>query len=96
MEDDQTIQLISEVQSKLKLKDLVSDFTELTENEGNLIGKCPFPNCTGNILVNLIHDIFRCNECKRTGDLITFATEITGYDFMQALLYLNERIGSSK
>jgi len=94
MKDEQVIQIITEVQSKLKLRDLVSDFTNLSPTpDQKFIGGCPFENCSGNIVVHSAHDIFRCDECKRNGDIITFASEITGYEFIQSLLYLKKRVG---
>jgi DNA primase len=85
---------IAEIQSKLEIEEVVSDFVSLKRKGQNLWACCPFHHeKSPSFSVAPAKGIFKCFGCGKAGDAITFVMEIEGLSYPEALRYLAQKYG---
>ncbi|MCC6290909.1 DNA primase [Candidatus Nomurabacteria bacterium] len=85
---------VEQVKAKLNIVDFVSDYLKLEKAGTNWKARCPFHNeKTPSFFVSPARQTWHCFGCNRGGDLISFAEEIEGLEFLPALKMLAERVG---
>lgn len=85
---------IAEIQSKLEIEEVVSDFVSLKRKGQNLWACCPFHHeKSPSFSVAPAKGIFKCFGCGKAGDSITFVMEIEGLTYPEALRYLAQKYG---
>ncbi len=85
---------ISEIQSKLEIEEVVSDFVSLKRKGQNLWACCPFHHeKSPSFSVSPAKGIFKCFGCGKAGDSITFIMEIEGLGYVEALRHLAQKYG---
>lgn len=83
---------IEELKNKNDIVDVVSRYVRLEQRGGNFWGKCPFHHeKTASFSVNSTGQFFYCFGCHKSGDVITFVSEIESLDFNDAVKFLAER-----
>ena len=83
---------IEELKNKNDIVDIVSRYVRLEQRGGNFWGKCPFHHeKTASFSVNSTGQFFYCFGCHKSGDVITFVSEIESIDFNDAVKFLAER-----
>ncbi len=77
---------ISEVKSKMNIKEVVEDFVKLKKMSSNFIGLCPFhKEKSGSFTVSPSKGIYKCFGCGKSGDAIQFLIDHEGKNFIQAV-----------
>lgn len=85
---------IAEIQSKLEIEEVVSDFVSLKRKGQNLWACCPFHHeKSPSFSVAPSKGIFKCFGCGKAGDSIAFVMEIEGLSYPEALRYLAQKYG---
>jgi DNA primase len=85
---------ISDVQNRINIEEVVSDFVTLKRRGQNLIACCPFhEEKTPSFSVSPGKGIFKCFGCGKVGDAISFVMEIEGTGFNEAIRYLAKKYG---
>lgn len=85
---------IEQLKSKNDIVDVVSRYVRLEQKGGNYWGVCPFHHeKTASFSVNPSGQFFYCFGCHKSGDVITFVSEIEALDFSDAVKMLAERVG---
>lgn len=83
---------IEELKNKNDIVDVVGRYVRLEQRGGNFWGKCPFHHeKTASFSVNSTGQFFYCFGCHKSGDVITFISEIESLDFNDAIKFLAER-----
>lgn len=84
---------IDELKQKNDIVDVVSRYVSLTKKGGNFWGVCPFHHeKTPSFAVNPAGQFFNCFGCHKSGDVITFVSEIEALDFADTVKLLAERV----
>ncbi|MCG8339864.1 MAG: DNA primase, partial [Cytophagales bacterium] len=87
-------QTIAEVQSRVNIEEVVTDFITLKRKGQNLWACCPFHHeKTPSFSVAPTKGFYKCFGCGVSGDAITFVMEIEGISFPQAIKYLAKKYG---
>ncbi len=85
---------ISEVQNRLSIEEVVSDFITLKKRGQNLIACCPFHDeKTPSFSVSPNKGIYKCFGCGKGGDAISFVMEIEGIGYAEAIRFLAQKYG---
>ncbi len=85
---------IEQLKSKNDIVDVVSRYVRLEHKGGNYWGVCPFHHeKTASFSVNPSGQFFYCFGCHKSGDVITFVSEMEALDFSDAVKLLAERVG---
>lgn len=85
---------IEQLKNKNDIVDVVSRYVRLEQKGGNYWGVCPFHHeKTASFSVNPSGQFFYCFGCHKSGDVITFVSEIEALDFSDAVKLLAERVG---
>ena len=80
---------IQEIQSRIEIEEVVSDFVSLKRKGQNLWACCPFHNeKSPSFSVSPAKGIFKCFGCGKAGDAITFVMEIEALNYVEALKFL--------
>jgi DNA primase len=83
---------IEQVLQRSDLGDLAGGFTQLKRAGDELTGRCPFHDeRTPSFWVNPTKGVYHCFGCGASGDVITFAQEKLGLDFVESIEYLADR-----
>lgn len=87
-------QLAEEVNSKVKIADVVGRYVQLTRSGRNHKGLCPFHNeATPSFLVSEDKGIYKCFGCGEGGDAISFVSKLEGISYGDAMLQLASEVG---
>ena len=85
---------ITEIQNKLEIEEVVSDFVSLKRKGQNLWACCPFHHeKSPSFSVSPAKGIFKCFGCGKAGDAIGFVMEIEGLGYVEALRFLAQKYG---
>ncbi len=80
---------IDQIQQRLDIVEVVSDFVSLKRKGQNLWACCPFHDeKTPSFSVAPNKGIYKCFGCGKAGDAIQFVQEVEGVNFVGALRYL--------
>ena len=83
---------IEELKNKNDIVDVVSRYVRLENKGGNFWGVCPFHHeKTPSFSVNPRGQFFYCFGCHKSGDVITFVSEMESLDFADAVKLLAEK-----
>lgn len=84
---------IDELKSKNDIVDVISRYVQLEQRGGAFWGRCPFHHeKTPSFCVNAREQFFYCFGCHKSGDVITFISEIESLDFSDSVKFLAERV----
>lgn len=85
---------IQEINDKINIVDLVSEYVSLKPKGGRFWGLCPFHNeKTPSFSVTLDKNIYYCFGCHKGGGSINFLMEIEKLDFVDAVKMLAKKAG---
>lgn len=85
---------IEQLKSKNDIVDVVSRYVRLEQRGSSYWGVCPFHHeKTASFAVNPAGQFFYCFGCHKSGDVITFVSEMESLDFSDAVKFLAERVG---
>lgn len=85
---------IEEVQNRISIEEVVSDFVNLKKRGQNLIACCPFHDeKTPSFSVSPSKGIYKCFGCGKGGDAISFIMEIEGVTYPEAIKHLAQKYG---
>ena len=85
---------LEEIKNKIDIVEYIGKYVPLKQSGRNWKGCCPFHNeKTASFMVSPEKQIFHCFGCGKGGDVITFAEEIEGIDFVTALKEMAEKAG---
>ncbi|WP_017732555.1 DNA primase [Nafulsella turpanensis] len=80
---------IQEIQNRIEIEEVVSDFVSLKRKGQNLWACCPFhQEKSPSFSVSPAKGIFKCFGCGKAGDAITFVMEIEALNYVEALKFL--------
>jgi DNA primase len=83
---------IQQIQSRIDIYEIVSEFVKLKKRGANYLGLCPFHNeKTPSFIVSPTKEIFKCFGCGKSGNAITFLMEHEKYSYTEALRWLAAR-----
>jgi DNA primase len=75
-----------EVQTRVRLSEVIGEHVDLKQRGGSMIGLCPFHNeKTPSFHVHDENGYYKCFGCGAGGDAITFLREQEGLDFIDSL-----------
>lgn len=87
-------QLKETILEQTNIVDIIQDHVVLQRAGRNHKALCPFHSeKTPSFIVSEDKQRYHCFGCHATGDVITFAMEYLGYDFIDSLEFLAERAG---
>lgn len=85
---------VQEIKERLKIEDIVSQYTQLKKAGKSFKALCPFHNeNTPSFVVSPDRQIAYCFGCNKGGDVFTFIQEMEGLDFVDTLKMLAEKAG---
>lgn len=83
---------IEELKNKNDIVEVISRYVRLENRGGNFWGVCPFHHeKTPSFSVKPRGQFFYCFGCHKSGDVITFISEIESLDFADAVKFLAEK-----
>lgn len=87
-------QTISEIQNRMDIQEVVSDYVSLKKKGQNLWACCPFHDeKSPSFSVAPNKGIYKCFGCGKGGDAISFVMEIEGLGYLEALKHLAGKYG---
>ncbi len=87
-------EVITELQQRLDIEEVVSDYVSLKRKGQNLWACCPFHDeKSPSFSVAPNKGIYKCFGCGKAGDAINFVMEIESLSFMEAVKQLAEKYG---
>jgi len=87
-------ELISQIEDRLDIVDLVSETTELKRKGGRYWGLCPFhQEKTPSFSVDRERSLYYCFGCHAGGNMFTFVAGTRGFTYSEAVELLAERAG---
>ncbi|GGC91971.1 DNA primase [Thalassobacillus devorans] len=85
---------IDEIRKSNDIVDVVGEYVQLKKQGRNYFGLCPFHGeNTPSFSVSPDKQIFHCFGCGKGGNAITFLMELEGYEFLQAVKHLADKVG---
>ncbi|MCB1142390.1 MAG: DNA primase [Leptospiraceae bacterium] len=85
---------IERVKREVTIESYISRFVTLKTQGKRALGLCPFhKEKSPSFTVSLVHQLFHCFGCGKSGDLITFVREYDRVDFRRSLEILSEYSG---
>ena len=82
------------IKDKLDIIDFIGEYVQLKPAGTNHKGLCPFHGeKTPSFMVSRERNSWHCFGCSKGGDIFSFAQEIEGMEFVEALRLLAERAG---
>ncbi|MEI6056469.1 MAG: DNA primase [Lentisphaerota bacterium] len=86
--------IISEVQSRIDIADIISPHTELKKAGSRLKGLCPFHNeKSPSFIVSKETQTYHCFGCGKGGNVFTFLKDKENMSFIEAVKTLADRCG---
>ncbi len=86
--------IISQIQSRTDIADLISSYTELKKTGSRLKALCPFHNeKTPSFIVSKETQYYHCFGCGKSGNVFTFLMEKENMSFVEAVKTLADRCG---
>lgn len=86
--------VIQEINRRISIVDVVSDYLTLEKKGGRFWGLCPFHSeKTPSFSVTEDENLFYCFGCHKGGSLFTFLMELEGISFIEAVKQLAEKAG---
>ncbi|MGB9839220.1 DNA primase [Thermovenabulum sp.] len=86
--------VIKEVQSRVDIVDLVSDYVKLKKSGENYVALCPFHSeKTPSFTVSPKKQLFYCFGCGTGGNVFTFVMKKENLNFPEAVRFLAEKYG---
>ncbi len=83
---------IEELKDKNDIVDVIGRYVRLEQRGGTFWGNCPFHHeKTPSFAVNSQGQFFHCFGCNKSGDVITFISEIESLDFSDSVKFLADR-----
>ena len=83
---------IQQIQNRIDIIDVVSNFVKLKKRGSNYLGLCPFHNeKTPSFTVSASKEIYKCFGCGKSGNTISFIMEHEKYNYVEALRWLANR-----
>lgn len=74
-----------------KIEKIIGDFVVLKKRGINYLGLCPFHNeRTPSFVVSPSKQIFKCFGCGKTGNSISFISEIKKISYLNAIIYISD------
>jgi DNA primase len=71
--------------------DLVSNYTELSVENGHIFGDCPFCHAEKGMHINPEKGLYYCFKCKESGNSVLFAMKKESLNYKEALAWLGEK-----
>lgn len=85
---------IQQIQERIEIEEVVSDFISLKRKGQNLWACCPFHNeKSPSFSVAPAKGIYKCFGCGAAGDALQFVMDIEGINYIDALKYLAKKYG---
>lgn len=85
---------IQQIQERIEIEEVISDFVSLKRKGQNLWACCPFHNeKSPSFSVSPAKGIYKCFGCGAAGDAIQFVIDIEGVNYIDALKYLAKKYG---
>ena len=85
---------IAEIRDRTDIVSVIGEYVTLKRTGVNHKGLCPFHNeKSPSFNVNAQKQFFHCFGCGKSGDVITFVSELEGKSFMETLRELAKRAG---
>jgi DNA primase len=85
---------ISQIQSRIEIEEVVSDFVSLKRKGQNLWACCPFHHeKSPSFSVSPAKGIYKCFGCGKAGDALQFVMDVEGLSYMEALRYMAKKYG---
>ncbi len=85
---------VSQVKAYPEIVSVVSEYVQLRRRGRNHVGLCPFHSeKTPSFTVSPEKHIFHCFGCHESGDLISFVQKIENLGFVEAIVYIAEKVG---
>ncbi len=85
-------EFLQKIKDAVNILDVVGEHVVLRKTGGNSVGLCPFHSeRSPSFSVHENKGLYHCYGCKKSGDLFTFAMEIHGITFPEAVEELAER-----
>ncbi|MEQ9097967.1 MAG: DNA primase [Imperialibacter sp.] len=86
--------IISEIQSRMDIQEVVSDYVSLKKKGQNFWACCPFHDeKSPSFSVAPNKGIYKCFGCGKGGDAISFIMDIEGLGYVEALKHLANKYG---
>ena len=86
--------IITEIQSRMDIQEVVSDYVSLKKKGQNLWACCPFHDeKSPSFSVAPNKGIYKCFGCGKGGDAISFIMDIEGLGYIEALKHLANKYG---
>lgn len=85
---------IDEIQSRIEIEEVISDFVSLKRKGQNLWACCPFHHeKSPSFSISPSKGIYKCFGCGKAGDAVQFVMDIEGLNFIEAMKYLAGKYG---
>ncbi len=85
-------ELISIIEERAKIEDIVSEYVQLEKRGSNFFGLCPFHSDSNpSMSVSPSKKIYKCFSCGAAGNIITFVKNVEGFTFKETLKKISER-----
>jgi DNA primase len=85
---------INEIQSRIDIEEIISDFVTLKRKGQNLWACCPFHHeKSPSFSVSPAKGIYKCFGCGKAGDSVQFVMDVEGLNFLEAMRYLANKYG---
>jgi DNA primase len=85
-------QLIKQIEEKIKIEEVVSNYVNLERKGNNYVGLCPFhADSNPSMSVSPQKGIFKCFSCQAGGNAITFVQNHEGIPFIEAVKKLADK-----
>jgi len=94
LNEQQEMNVIQEIRSKVDIVDIVSEYVPLTQKGKNFFGVCPFHDDTNpSMSVSREKQIYRCFSCGASGNVFQFVQDYEHISFKEALKMLADKAG---
>lgn len=89
-------EVIDEIRLGNDIVDVIGNYVKLTKRGSSYVGLCPFhKEKTPSFSVNSDNQFYHCFGCGAGGNVISFIMEYEGYNFVDAVKFLADRINYS-
>ncbi len=94
MQNSKLNELITIIDGKVVIEDIISEHVNLEKRGSNFFGLCPFHHDSNpSMSVSPTKKIYKCFSCGASGNTISFVQNINGITFIEAVKKLSERYG---